>query len=137
MRIPCEVREHVVLPVRNAVCKSESSSLQRLAEERGKYLTCVYSFGEQCNFPNCCPNTSNCRPDLPGYCCPKTAETCGGKFCADAGAVCCTAHACPAGSVCNEVGGFKQCCKPGAVLCPNACKYRGQVAGGNAGDGSG
>ncbi|KAF7288984.1 hypothetical protein MIND_01415100 [Mycena indigotica] len=80
--------------------------------------------GSQCcsTFLDCCPTNSNCRSDRPGYCCPKSAQTCGGKFCAPPGSVCCgTSYVCPQGQQCNTNGGGKQCCEAGELHCNDAC----------------
>ncbi|KAJ7226193.1 hypothetical protein C8J57DRAFT_1481795 [Mycena rebaudengoi] len=79
--------------------------------------------GTQCCLTrlSCCPTNSNCRYDRPGMCCPKSAQTCGGKFCADPGSTCCSSHVCPPGLQCNEKGGGRQCCQPTEQHCNNAC----------------
>ncbi|KAF7374021.1 hypothetical protein MSAN_00282600 [Mycena sanguinolenta] len=81
----------------------------------------------------CCPTDSNCRADHPGYCCPKSAETCGGKFCTDAGSACCGSYVCKPGFQCNVMGGGKLCCAPSEIHCDNACCPEGSMCASMAG----
>ncbi|ATY63863.1 NADP-specific glutamate dehydrogenase [Cordyceps militaris] len=70
--------------------------------------------------PLCCPATSACRLDV-GNCCPDTAVTCGGRFCAQPGAVCCGTSVCAPGTACNTSGGTVSCCRPGELRCLGTC----------------
>ncbi|KAJ6589942.1 hypothetical protein DFH09DRAFT_1074433 [Mycena vulgaris] len=91
--------------------------------------------GTKCcsTFLDCCPTSANCRPDLPGYCCPKSAETCGGKFCTDAGSACCGSYVCSPGFQCNMMGGGKLCCETSEMHCNNACCPEGSTCASIAG----
>jgi hypothetical protein len=78
----------------------------------------------QCaTLPDCCPDDANCVTSMAGKCCPKTAETCGGWACTDAGSECCSNYVCPPGMVCNELGGGQNCCEPDEIKCNDTCEF--------------
>ncbi|KAI9369635.1 hypothetical protein BJX61DRAFT_518755 [Aspergillus egyptiacus] len=77
--------------------------------------------------PLCCPTDSNCRAAT-AQCCPKIAVTCGGKFCAQPGSICCGSRICPGGTQCNTNGGAS-CCRPNELKCPGTCCPPGSECG--------
>ncbi|OCK98530.1 uncharacterized protein K441DRAFT_542647 [Cenococcum geophilum 1.58] len=68
----------------------------------------------------CCPTDSHCVSTSIEGCCPYSAQTCGGKFCAEPGATCCGNSICRPGYVCNTNGGTS-CCRPDEVKCLGTC----------------
>lgn len=64
------------------------------------------------------------RPSsTPTGCCPKTAQTCGGKFCARPGSICCGNTVCRQGASCKlSAGGQDVCCRSATdVACGGYC----------------
>ncbi len=62
----------------------------------------------------------------PTGCCPKIAQTCGGKLCYEPGSVCCGTVACKPGAVCKVApGGGNVCCTSATdVPCNGYCTYQ-------------
>jgi len=72
------------------------------------------------------PGTNHLMSSTPTGCCPKIAETCGGKLCYEPGSVCCGTVACKPGAICKVApGGGNVCCRSATdVPCNGYCTYQ-------------